>query len=130
MHAERGRRTRSALGRKFRSWLALAALLLQLAATAGHFHAEDFAFLGGTSPAVAAGEGSAAPSREGQPALPTHDDCALCFSLQLAGGTAMPDAVALPALPAEHDVVLVPLAEFRLAAAPHLLFQTRAPPVA
>ena len=130
MHAERGRRERSALGRKFRAWLALAALLLQLGATAGHFHPEDFAFLGGKSPTFAADGGSAAPLRDGQPALPTHDDCALCFSLQLAGGTAMPEAVGLPALPTEHGIALVPIAEFRLAAASHLLFQTRAPPVA
>jgi hypothetical protein len=117
--------------RTFRIWLACLSLLLQLA-TAGHFHREDFALIAaGKVTALAAADASGAPAQpSGQPTLPTHDDCSLCFSLQLAGSSALPMPVLLPA-PHEHHIVPAPPATaLRLTAAAHLLFQTRAPPIA
>jgi hypothetical protein len=114
-------------GRSFRTWLAFFSLVLQLAATAGHFHRDDFAFLAaGKAAMVANGLQGTSP----QPALPAHDDCSLCFSLQLAGTSALPAPVVL-ARPDEHRIALPssPTA-LRLTAAPYLLFQTRAPPIA
>jgi hypothetical protein len=106
-------------------------LLLQLAATAGHFHREDFAFIAdGKAAALAASDASGAPSQPGgQPALPTHDDCSLCFSLQLAGSSALPVPVLLPARDERYIVPPPPATTLRLSAAAHLLFQTRAPPI-
>ena len=91
-------------GRTFRVWLACLSLLMQLAATAGHFHREDFAVIAaGNAAALAASDASAAPMQpSGQPTLPSHDDCALCFSLQIVGSSALPMPVLLPA-PHEHE---------------------------
>ena len=119
-------------GRSFRTWLACLSLLLQLAATAGHFHREDFTLIApGKATALAAIDTPGAPAQPGgQPTLPTHDDCSLCFSLQLAGSSALPVPVLLAA-PDEHRIVAPPPATaLRLTAAAHLLFQTRAPPIA
>lgn len=130
MRAERGV-TREARreARRWGAWLVIATLLLQLWVTAGHFHAEDFGYLGGhhAETAVAGGGGGAGwPGR--QPGAPAHDDCPLCFSLQLAGSAALPD-VAPPAAPGDALALLVlPPQEPRLASAPYLLFRTRAPP--
>lgn len=119
-------------GRTFRTWLACLSLLLQLAATAGHFHREDFALIAaGKATALAATDAPGAPMRPGgQPAPPTHDDCSLCFSLQLAGSSALPAPVVLAA-PDVHRIVAPPPANaLRLTATAYLLFQTRAPPIA
>jgi hypothetical protein len=123
---------RSRTGRSFRTWLAFLSLLLQLAATAGHFHREDFAVIAaGKAAVLAANDAPGAPTQPGgQPTLPTHDDCSLCFSLQLAGSSALPLPIVLAA-PHEHETPPpVPVTALRLTAAAHLLFQTRAPPIA
>lgn len=120
-------------GRTFRTWLACLSLLLQIVATAGHFHREDFPiFAAGKATILAANDGLVpAPAQPGGlPALPSHDDCSLCFSLQLAGASALPAPMVLAA-PAVHRVTPPsPETALRLTAAPHLLFQTRAPPIA
>lgn len=118
--------------RNFRVWLACLSLLLQLA-TAGHFHREDFALIAaGKAAALASNDAPGAPAQPGgQPTLPTHDDCSLCFSLQLAASSALPVPVLLPAAPdGYHIVALRPATALRRKAAAHLLFQTRAPPIA
>ncbi len=121
-------------GRKFRSWLAILSLLVQLAATAGHFHPEDFASVadkgGAAALAASGGEGRAGSPQGGQPGAPAHDDCSLCFSLQLVGAAALPGPVALPVPSGRGAETLTYLREIRRSAAPHLLFQTRAPPIA
>ena len=118
-------------GRNFRIWLACLSLLLQLA-TAGHFHREDFALIAaGKTTALAANDVSGTPAQpSGQPALPIHDDCSLCFSLQLAGSSALPAPVLLPTPDERHIVLPPPPTTPRLTPAAHLLFQTRAPPIA
>jgi hypothetical protein len=134
----RMRRTRDAVsgkarpGRRLGSWLAICLLLLQLVVAAGHFHPEDFAFLqgkaDGTVAIAATGQDGATLPGGGQPSLPAHDDCPLCFNLHVLGGSALPEPTAL-AVPSEHVVALPPpTGELALVSAPHLLFQTRAPP--
>lgn len=117
-------------GRSFRTWLACLSLLLQIAATAGHFHREDFTVIAAGNAASLAASGEGAPARPGgQPTLPAHDDCSLCFSLQITGNSALPAAVVLVA-PDEHPIAPPSSAtELRLTAVAHLLFQTRAPPI-
>jgi hypothetical protein len=132
MRAGREGASRNGRGRRsFRIWLACLSLLLQLA-TAGHFHREDFALIAASKvTALPANDVRGAPMQPGgQPTLPTHDDCSLCFSLQLAGSSALPIPVLLPA-PEEHHIASPPPATApRLTATAHLLFQTRAPPIA
>ena len=119
-------------GRVFRTWFACLSLLLQLAATAGHFHREDFALIAaGKATASAASDAPGAPAQPGgQPTLPSHDDCSLCFSLQLAGSSALPVPVVLAAPDVHRIAAPPPASALRLTAAAHLLFQTRAPPIA
>jgi hypothetical protein len=119
-------------GRNFRTWLACLSLLLQIVATAGHFHREDLAFMGaGKAAALAASGTQSVPGQPGgQPTLPAHDDCSLCFSLQLAGSSVLPTPAILAA-PDTHSIAPPSSATaLRLTAAAHLLFQTRAPPIA
>ena len=130
MRAER-RVTQGRAGRT-RLWgavLAIAALLVQLLVSAGHFHPEDFRFSGGGHGAtLTAGTGGGTGWPGAPSGAPAHDDCAVCFSLYLAGSTALPN-MALPPVPSEpHQAALVLPAERWLAAAPYLLFRTRAPP--
>jgi hypothetical protein len=127
----RSQRTRPAGRRRVSLWLAVGLLLLQAAVTAGHFHPEDFsilASLASRAPTVAAGASSQGGAP--QPALPAHDDCSLCFSLQLAGGSTLPQPLQL-AVPQQQGQVARPvLVALRLAPVPYLLFRTRAPPIA
>jgi hypothetical protein len=120
-------------GRELGSWLAIGLLLLQLIFAGSHFHPEDFAILqgkiDGSAGITTAGQGGVPLPGGGQPSLPAHDDCPLCFTLHVVGGSALPAPTAL-ALPSEHAAASsLPTAEFALASASHLLFQTRAPPV-
>ena len=110
--------------------LAIAALFLELLVTAGHFHADDFGFLANSAPVSASAVHGRAPG-DAQPGAPAHDDCALCFTLYLAGAAAPPD-IPLLAAPGEQLVALTPvlLEAPRRAAGRYLLFRTRAPPVA
>jgi len=118
-------------GRSFRTWLACVSLLLQLAATAGHFHRDDFAFMATGKAAVAANGAQGTPAQPGgQPTLPAHDDCSLCFSLQLAGASTLPAPVVLAAPDGHGTALPSSTTALRLTAAAHLLFQTRAPPIA
>jgi hypothetical protein len=119
-------------GRKLGSWLAICLLLLQLVAVAGHFHPEDFAALQGkatgTVALTATGQGGVPLPAGGRPSLPAHDDCPLCFNLHVLGASALPAPTTLAA-PSEHTAsVSIPMGELALVSAPHLLFQTRAPP--
>ena len=122
------------LGRKLHrrvAWLALFALWLQLGLSFGHTHPEDFFGLGGKQQAQL----TAAHTAPGAPAGPMSDvlrheaTCAICASIALASTVIVPvPPVVAPArfergAPPplyDHAVVTRP---------PHLLFQTRAPPV-
>jgi len=110
------------------AWLSIAALFFQLLVTAGHFHAEDFGFLPGP-PAETAFVGSPGGPGGDKPGALAHDDCALCFSLQLASSTALPDIAPFAAPPEFFAELRPPLEQPRRAARPYLLFRTRAPPV-
>jgi len=116
------------------AWLALLSIALQIVITSGHFHPEDFAFLagdrGGAALAAAATSDSVPGLPGGLPAIPSHDDCALCVSLSLVGGSAVPapPMLALPQAIGTTMVAALPLPV--LPPARHFLFRTRAPPVA
>jgi hypothetical protein len=112
------------------AWLALFGLWLQLALSFGHFHAEDFAGLGGrAAPEVA----HAAPL----PSLPlnpfyegvAHEACAICASIALADCLLLPDPVPVATPGAIAGASLATSQAFLLIGTPYRLFQTRAPPV-
>jgi hypothetical protein len=130
--ALRSQRIRRLGRRRVSLWLAVGLLLLQAAVTAGHFHPEDFSILAGSAPAaLTVGLGpSGTPLPGGQPALPVHDDCSLCFSLHLGGESALPAPLLLTVPQQQGSAVHPSLVAWRLAPAPYLLFRTRAPPIA
>jgi hypothetical protein len=130
MHAIRGGRGEArASGRKLAAWLTLFSLLLQLWVTAGHFHPEDFSALRGTAHAGVLLTTSA--DHGTQPASARlHEDCALCLSVQIAGSTRLTATASLSEPTVLDVVVLHDITALPRSRPPHLLFQTRAPPIA
>lgn len=113
----------------FARFLALAALLVQFAASYGHMHPEDFyRLLGSTGPTV-----FAMPARDGVPipAGPDEDGCAICQVMHMASGAALPPPIVL-ALPSQSPAVTptVGISELLLSPPAYYLFRTRAPPIA
>jgi hypothetical protein len=113
------------------AWLALCALWLQLGLSFGHAHPEDFFGLGGPHQAQLSADHAVPGLPLGPISDPLgHEACSICASVSLAGVliVPVPPAIVPPRfdrgapLPLYDHVVT-----FR---APHLLFQTRAPPVA
>ena len=116
-------------GRRHVAWLALFSLVLQLWITAGHFHPEDFAAVAG---AMQAGDEVTASTDPGTkpPGALLHNECALCLSVQTVGSAALANAAS-----AKEPATLGAVALGHVVAPPrnrpaHLLFQTRAPPIA
>jgi hypothetical protein len=124
-----GRGEAMARGRKLAAWLALFSLLLQLWITAGHFHPEDFATY---ARSAQAGTVLSAPTDRGtQPAgALLHEDCALCFSVQIAGSAGLTSAALLSEPEILDAGVLDHIAALPRSPPAHFLFQTRAPPIA
>jgi hypothetical protein len=130
MHAIRGGRGETrAGGRKLAAWLTLFSLLFQLWITAGHFHPEDFAGIRGTAQAGALLTTSADHGTQPASAV-LHEDCTLCLSVQIAGSARLTAAASLSRPSVLDVVVLDDIAALPRSRPPHLLFQTRAPPIA
>lgn len=113
------------------TWLALAAMALQLVLSFGHIHPEDF-FAAATRPATLTAASGVAPHTPAKPAPgnTAHDDCAICATMQMAAALLLPNPVLLPP-PADFGVpTAIASLALVLTAPPHLLFQTRAPPTA
>jgi hypothetical protein len=119
-------------GVRVRSWLVLFSLFVQLIAISGHFHPEDFAFLYEGSGEAAALAGPRAQGGAnlpgGSPGVPAHDECSLCFNLQLAQSSALPQPIALAPPRQQQTAQQLPRVP-RHSPNPYFLFQTRAPPV-
>jgi hypothetical protein len=109
------------------SWLALFALVLQLALTFGHVHVDGLP--GGTSTRIEASAGAPAPTGNDGPNA-AGDYCALCALLHLAG-TLVPVAITL-LLPVIFTQSRPPDAGlcFALPARRSASFAARAPPLA
>jgi hypothetical protein len=103
--------------------------LLQLWVTAGHFHSEDFSAFRGTAQAGAGLTTSADHGTQPASAL-LHEDCALCLSAQIAGSTRLTATASLSEPTVLDVVVLDDISALPRSRRPHLLFQTRAPPIA
>jgi hypothetical protein len=108
--------------------LALLAMLLQLVLSFGHFDPQDFRGLQrGYQPlTLANAQGAGGGTGQG---LAGDVDCPICSSIQLLGSTALPDGIALRAPVMGHGEIVLAGEPLRLTPPPHLLFDTRGPPV-
>jgi hypothetical protein len=114
--------------RRTPQFLALLAMLVQFVLSFGHFDSQDFAALkGGHQPLTLANAHDAGRST-GQ-GLAGDVDCPICSSIQLLGSTALPDGVLLRAPVITRAGIVLAGEPLRLTPPPHLLFDTRGPPV-
>ena len=123
---------RLAIGRKSLrrapQWLALLAMLVQFVASYGHIDPQQFRDIrhGDGAPVLTAPNGTGSGLGDG---LAADTDCPICASISLLGGSALPDGVRLP-MPSLHvSSLLIAFDTLHLTSPPHLLFQTRGPPL-
>jgi hypothetical protein len=127
MHWWRAKRSNGA-------WLALGALLLQLALSFGHVHSEDIAGFGdgpgAAAQSVTISETPTSGSDDHGGNGPVHDECSICAAMHLAGALVLPTPPAIASPGSVDRIAWRSHAEFSLAAARYSLFQSRAPPTA
>jgi hypothetical protein len=111
-------------------WLGVFALLLQQYLSFGHVHVDRIA-----SRAVASehtvGKATAAGDQQ-KPSGPSDEDCPICAAMMLLSAAGVLPAAPLVAGPAEFSQLArqVFLEPFSFSLSRHLLFHTRAPPLA
>ena len=119
-------RTRQRCG----SWLALAAIALQLVLSFGHIHLEKFTS-GSAIPSMAA---SKAPSSQQNPAQHPANEadnyCAICATIHLASTSFLPNAPLLSMPFASRAIEHFRYFSFNSISPRRAAFQSRAPPVA
>ncbi len=116
--------------RRFGSWLALAALALQLVVSFGHVHLDG---VHRTYPALAvSGSGAQASQLPApQPGNDTDDDyCAICATIFLAASSFLPPVPQLPVPFVSRAVEHVARVAVVLITPQRWPFQSRAPPLA
>jgi hypothetical protein len=111
------------------TWLALAAMALQLVLSFGHIHLERLAS-GSVRASVAA---SKAPSPQQNPiqhpANETEDFCAICATIHLASSSFLPDAPLLPVPFASRTIEQLSHFTSVSVSPRRAAFQSRAPPL-
>jgi len=116
--------------RRIGSWLALAALALQLCLSFGHVHLDAVRRIDAT----VAASGPQVHSAKSLPAQHPGDDgddyCAICASIYLASSSFVPAAPVLPVPLLSHVVEHFARGETGFIAPQRLAFQSRAPPLA
>ena len=115
--------------RRAPQFLALLAMLLQLVLSFGHFDPQDFRGLQSGHPPLTFANAQGTGGGTGQ-GLADDVDCPICSSIQLLSSTALPDGVALRAPVMGHGEAVLAGEALRLTPPPHLLFETRGPPIA
>ena len=107
--------------------LGLLALMLQLFVSFGHIHIRD---LLQSRTALATSIDKSIVQKQVPTGFP-DDDCLICAAMHMASSGLLPAPPSL-AGPAEFSQVvhLAPVEDFHLGVPRHLLFQTRAPPIA
>jgi hypothetical protein len=118
------------LRRQATVWLGVFALLLQQYLSFGHIHIDRIA-----SPAVATVHSvgkSTARGDEQTPSGPSDEDCPICAAMMLLSAAGLLPAAPLVAGPAEFSQLghQAFLERFSFSLSRHLLFHTRAPPLA
>jgi hypothetical protein len=116
--------------RRCGSWLALAAIALQLLLSFGHVHLDGLA----RSSAVTSVAASEAPSSQQNPAHhpanEAEDFCAICATIHLASSSLLPDAPLLPVPFASRTIEHFGHFAFVFISPQRAAFQSRAPPLA
>ena len=116
--------------RRWSSWLALAAMALQLVLSFGHIHLERLAS-GSVITEMTAFEASSAQQNPAQhPANEADDYCAICATIHLASSSFLPDAPLLPVPIASRTIEHFGNFNFILVSPRRAAFQSRAPPLA
>ena len=115
--------------RPWGTWLALAAMSLQLVLSFGHIHLGKLA----TDSAIASVTAAKAPSpqRPSQhPANEADDYCAICAAVHLTSSSFLPDAPLLPVPFASRITEHFGSFNFTFVSPQRAAFQSRAPPLA
>ncbi len=120
--------SRGSRPRRTPHFLALLAMLFQFVFSFGHFHAQDFASLQSGHQPLAIAHAQGASGGVGQ-ILAGDVDCPICSSIQQLGSTALIDGVSLPLPAIQQAGFVLAIEPLRLTPPPHLLFNTRGPPV-
>jgi hypothetical protein len=116
--------------RRFGTWLALAALTLQLVVSFGHVHLESCP-LASPSASVANAKTAAWQPCPTQHSSNNADDyCAICAAIQLASASFLPNAPQVPMPFACRTVEHLSCGAFVFIARQRTAFQSRAPPLA
>jgi hypothetical protein len=116
--------------RQWSSWLALAAITLQLVLSFGHVHLEKLA--SGLAIASMAASKASSPLQNPiqHPANGADDYCAICATIHLASSSLTPDAPLLPVLFASRTIEHFGNFTFVFISPQRAAFQSRAPPLA
>ncbi len=114
--------------RRAPQWLALLAMMIQFVASYGHIHPEDFRGMlqGHGTPVVTAPNGTGSGLGDG---VATDTDCPVCASISLLGSSALPDGIRIPMPSLQASTTIVAFEALHLTSPPHLLFETRGPPL-
>jgi hypothetical protein len=111
---------------RFGSWLALAALAIQLALSFGHIHAEDFATTANQATVDADQRGgNSEPDRHDF----GHHDCDICATIALFATLVIPSPPVLAVVTAQSVAPHVVAGTRREISATRRPFQARAPPL-
>jgi hypothetical protein len=116
--------------RRSSTWLALAAMALQLVLSFGHIHLEKLTS-GSFSASMAAA--NALPSQQNpdqHPANEAEDFCAICTTIDLASSSFLPDAPLLPVPFASRTIEHFGSFNSIFVSPQRAAFQSRAPPLA
>jgi hypothetical protein len=114
--------------RRAPQWLALLAMMIQFVASYGHIHPQEFRGMlqGHGTPVVTAPNGTDSGLGDG---LAADTDCPICASISLLGSSALPDGIRVPMPSSQASTAVVAFDALHLTLPPHLLFETRGPPL-
>jgi hypothetical protein len=118
------------INRRWSTYLALAAMALQLVLSFGHIHLEK---LGSGSAFTIMAAAKAPSSQQGpsqHPASDADDYCAICATVHLISSSFLADAPLLPAPFASRAIDHFSYFNFTFILPPRAAFQSRAPPLA
>jgi hypothetical protein len=116
--------------RRWSSWLALAAMALQLALSFGHIHLEQLASRSGIASVVASKASTSQQDPAQHPANEADDFCTICATIHLASSSFLPDAPLLPVPFASRTSEHFGHFTFVFISPRRAAFQSRAPPLA
>jgi Protein of unknown function (DUF2946) len=116
--------------RRWSSWLALAAMAVQLVLSFGHIHLEQLASRSVIASMTASETSSNQQNPARHPANKADDFCALCATIHLASSSFLPDSPLLPVPFASRTIEQFGHFTFVFISPQRAAFQSRAPPFA